>query len=54
MRALFPGYRIELRRITLAPFLARRIPEPLLPLLYPLLGAVPLLRTHYLGLLVKP
>ena len=54
IRALFPGFEIHLRRITLAPFVARRLPESLLPVLYPLLAAIPLLRTHYLGLLVKP
>ena len=54
IRSLFPGFEIHLRRITLAPFVARRLPESLLPVLYPLLAAIPLLRTHYLGLLVKP
>jgi len=54
IRSLFPGFEIHLRRITLAPFIARRLPESLLPVLYPLLAAIPLLRTHYLGLLVKP
>ncbi len=54
IRSLFPGFKIRLRRITLAPFIARRIPEPLLPTVYPLLAALPFLRTHYLGLLVKP
>jgi SAM-dependent methyltransferase len=51
---LFPGFRMHLRRLTLAPIIARRLPEPLLPVLYPLLTVVPLLRTHYLGLLKKP
>jgi len=54
IRSLFPGFEIHLHRITLAPFIARRLPESLLPVLYPLLAAIPLLRTHYLGLLVKP
>ena len=54
IRALFPGFEIHLRRITLAPFIARRLPESFLPLFYPLLAAIPPLRTHYLGLLVKP
>ena len=54
IRSLFPGFGIHLRRITLAPPIARRLPEFLLPTLYPLLAVVPLLRTHYLGLLIKP
>jgi SAM-dependent methyltransferase len=54
IRSLYPGFQLHLRRITLAPFIARRLPEPLLPVLYPLLATIPLLRTHYLGLLVKP
>ena len=54
IRSLFPRFLITLRRIALAPFIARRLPESLLPVLYPLLVAIPLLRTHYLGLLVKP
>jgi SAM-dependent methyltransferase len=52
--SLFPGFRLRLRRITLAPFIARRLPEPLLPVLYPLLAALRPLRTHYLGLLTRP
>jgi SAM-dependent methyltransferase len=54
VRALFPGYTPHLARITLAPPVARRLPEALLPVAYPLLAALPLLRTHVLGLLVKP
>jgi SAM-dependent methyltransferase len=52
--SLFPGFGLRLWRVTLAPFIARRLPEPLLPVLYPLLAAVWPLRTHYLGLLTRP
>jgi SAM-dependent methyltransferase len=51
--SLFSGLEIHLHRITLAPPIARRIPESLLPLLYPLLATLPILRTHYLGLFIK-
>ncbi len=54
IRAFFSGFEIYLRRITLAPFIARRLPESVFPVLYPLLAVIPLLRTRYLGLLVKP
>jgi SAM-dependent methyltransferase len=54
IQALFSGFEVHLHRITLAPPIARRLPERLLPVLYPLLSSVPPLRTHYLGLLVKP
>jgi SAM-dependent methyltransferase len=50
---LFPGLEINLKKITLAPPIARRIPEKLLPVLYPLLALFPWLRTHYLGLFIK-
>jgi len=53
IRLLFLGFDIWLRTITLLPPLARRL-GPLTPVLYPVLAAVPPLRTHYLGLLVKP
>jgi hypothetical protein len=52
--ALFPGFSLDLVRITLAPPIARRIPVPLLPICYPLLAAFPVLRTHYLGVLRRP
>jgi SAM-dependent methyltransferase len=48
---LFPGFELDLIRITLAPPLARLMPGPLLPVCYPVLAALPLLRTHYLGIL---
>ena len=54
IRSLFPGFNAYLRLITLAPPIARRLPQTLLPVLYPILAAIPLLRTHYSGILVKP
>jgi SAM-dependent methyltransferase len=51
---LFSGFDIHLHRITLAPPLGRVLPSNLLPILYPLLAAIPWLRSHYLGLLFKP
>jgi hypothetical protein len=48
--ALFPDCRLELRRVTLAPPVARWL-APRAPLFVRLLGAIPLLRTHYLGAL---
>jgi len=52
--ALFPQLEIHLQRITLAPPIVRRFPAALLPILHPLLGTVPFLRTHFLGLFLKP
>jgi ubiquinone/menaquinone biosynthesis C-methylase UbiE len=49
---LFPDCRIELRRCTLAPPLARLV-APGSWLLAHLLNAVPLLRTHYLGAITQ-
>jgi ubiquinone/menaquinone biosynthesis C-methylase UbiE len=54
IRRLFPDFRASIRRITLAPPVARRLPTWSLPLSYQLLASVPLLRTHYLALLRKP
>jgi len=54
IRGLFPDYELRLRPITLAPPLARRLPVGLLPVVYPLLSAIPLLCSHLLGLLIKP
>ena len=54
VQELFPGFQMHMRRLTLAPPLARQLPEFLLPVLYPLLASIPLLRTHLLGLLIKP
>lgn len=50
---LFRGFELRLRTLTLLPPLARRL-GPSTPVLYPVLATVPLLRTHYLGLLIKP
>jgi hypothetical protein len=52
VRALFPGATIDARRVTLAPPLARPLCR-LHPLLYPVVNAVPLLRTHRLAMLIK-
>lgn len=49
---LFPSCRKDLRRITLAPPLARRL-VPYCPSLYPVLAKVPLLCTHYVGTIRK-
>jgi hypothetical protein len=53
VQKLFPGFRLELRTVTLAPPLARRL-GPFTGLLYPALSCLPFLRTHYAGLLLKP
>jgi ubiquinone/menaquinone biosynthesis C-methylase UbiE len=50
IRALFPGRRIELRRVTLAPPLAR-LAVPVSPKLALALQKLPFLRTHYLGVI---
>lgn len=50
---LFPNFELHLRRITLAPPLARRLPDSWVPLFYPLLASLPFLRTHYLGVLAR-
>jgi len=49
---LFPGFSIYLKRVTLAPPLARAV-GPISTVLYRLLSSVRLLRTHYLGFLQK-
>lgn len=53
IRRLFPGCRIDLRRITLAPPLARRI-APRSWLAAAILSAVPFLCTHYVGIIRRP
>jgi len=53
IRRLFPGFHISLIAVTLIPQLARRC-GPLTNLFYPRLAALPFLRSHYLGLLIKP
>lgn len=50
---IFPNWRAYVRSITLLPPLARRMRGFTLAL-YPLLAGFPPLRTHYLGLFVKP
>ena len=50
---LFPGFRLELRRMTLLPPLARRLGDRA-DALYPLLARLPFLQGHYLGLLRPP
>lgn len=50
---LFPEYRPRLCKLTLVPPLARRLGS-LTGTLYPILVAMPLLRTHLGGVLMKP
>ena len=51
--ALFPGFRTDLRRLTLLPPLARRLGR-VTHMFYPILSKIPAFCTHYIGLLVKP
>ena len=53
VRELFPEGRIDARRITLAPPIARRVVR-LHPTLYAVFNALPLLRTHVLAWVSKP
>jgi ubiquinone/menaquinone biosynthesis C-methylase UbiE len=53
LRRLFPGYALEVRSLTLLPPLARRLGR-WTKALYPILASIPFLRTHLLGLLIKP
>ena len=53
VRDLFPSLRGEVRTLTLLPPLARRL-GPLTGAGYPVLSALPPLRSHLLGLLRKP
>lgn len=53
VRELFPQGRIDARRVTLAPPLARRVCA-WHPSLYTLFNALPLLRTHRLAWIEKP
>jgi SAM-dependent methyltransferase len=53
VRALFPQGHIDARRVTLAPPIARRVCR-VHPVLYTLLNALPLLRTHVLAWIEKP
>jgi SAM-dependent methyltransferase len=53
VRSLFPAGRIDARRVTLAPPLARRVVR-LHPSAWRLFNALPLLRTHVLAWIEKP
>ena len=48
--SLFPRFELDLTSATLVPQLARRL-GPLTPALFPMLHAIPALRSHWLGLL---
>jgi SAM-dependent methyltransferase len=50
---LFPGWQSELETATLVPPIARRLGS-FVPVVYPLLSAIPLLRSHLLGRLRRP
>jgi ubiquinone/menaquinone biosynthesis C-methylase UbiE len=50
---LFPGFRMNLKTVSLLPPLARRLGR-LTSLLYPSLSSTRFLRSHYLGILIKP
>lgn len=52
IRRLFPQLHIHLRTTTLLPPLARRLGRST-PVIYPILTSIPVLRTHYIGLLIK-
>ncbi len=52
IREIFPDAKMRLTLITLVPPLARQLGW-LTPVFYPILAAMPPLRTHYLGLLLK-
>jgi SAM-dependent methyltransferase len=53
IRALFPGFELHLRPVTVLPPLARRLGLAT-PVLYPALSRLPFLLTHWVGLLTKP
>lgn len=53
LRELFPGWRMKLRRITLAPPISRRL-GPMTRVAYPVLHWIPLLRSHLTGSLQRP
>jgi SAM-dependent methyltransferase len=53
MRELFPQARLDVRRVTLAPPIARRV-AALHPALYTLFNTIPWLRTHVLAWIAKP
>lgn len=53
IRSLFPGWETELVSAGLLPPLARRL-GPMTPALYPVLAAIPPLRSHHVGRLRRP
>lgn len=53
VRELFPAARIDARRVTLAPPIARRVVR-LHPSAYAVFNTIPLLRTHLLAWIEKP
>lgn len=53
LRELFPGWSGRLDTLTLAPPIARRL-GPFTPTAYPLLHAIPPLRSHLIGRLRRP
>lgn len=54
LRSLFPGFSCAVSTITFLPHIARRLPERLLPVLYPWLSCLPGCRSHLLALLQRP
>jgi ubiquinone/menaquinone biosynthesis C-methylase UbiE len=52
LEALFPGFRAQMRSVTVAPPLARAL-GPAARWLYPVLGSLPPLRSHYAAVLTK-
>jgi ubiquinone/menaquinone biosynthesis C-methylase UbiE len=53
IRELFPSYDLQLESITLLPPVARQLGQ-LTDRTYPLLASIPILRSHYIGLLRPP
>lgn len=53
VQAVFPGYRLRARSVTVLPPLARRLGR-FTPALYPALAALPIARTHLVAVLTKP
>jgi len=50
VQRLFPGFQMQMQRITLLPPLSRRLGRRT-PSFYPLLARISFLQTHYIGLL---
>jgi SAM-dependent methyltransferase len=53
VKNMFPGCTFQIKRLTLAPPLARRL-GALTAIAYPILGCVPFLKTHILCLITNP